>query len=114
MEPLIAAARRIAGVDATGDRNRNLSKDQLNKKNAEALVAYRKRVTNTYRSLTGRAPKKTPVPVYAYVSAENAAGEQAVLFHAYLVDVDTTNQQVVSFRLQPLFQIPNFAQPIHE
>lgn len=91
VEPLINAARKIAGIDDSYSRNRNLSPDQLEKRVVDALVAYRKQVTDSYRNLTGRAPRKTPVPVYAYVTAENAAREKAVLFHAYLVDIDTTN-----------------------
>ncbi|MCA9138188.1 MAG: hypothetical protein KDB00_15560, partial [Planctomycetales bacterium] len=91
VEPLVEAARKIAGNDGFSYRNRSLTPDQLNKENADTLVAYRNQVTDTFRSLTGRGPRKIPVPIYAYVTAENAAGEKAALFHAYLVDVDASN-----------------------
>ncbi|TWU19175.1 hypothetical protein [Allorhodopirellula heiligendammensis] len=88
IQALVEAAQKIAGINDQSYRSHTLSPEQLKKLNSDALAAYRSQVTDAYRSLAGRAPRNIPVPVYAYVTAENATGEKAALFHAYLVDVD--------------------------
>ena len=87
LAPLASVVKRTTGINSFANRNRDATPQQIAQRNSEMLLNYRKNVTDTYRNLTGRAPRQYPVPVYAYVTAEDEHGEKAALFHAYLVEL---------------------------
>lgn len=68
--------------------NPYLNRLENQKSKSAQLAEYQNRMTPLVRSMTGKAPRKTPIPIFALVEAENDMGEKTALLHWYFAQAD--------------------------